>query len=45
MGCFSPNDQTYFTGDIAEILVYRGTLTPEEKEQVNVYLFSKWALY
>jgi hypothetical protein len=45
VGCFSPNDQTYFTGDIGEILVYRGTLTAEQKEQVNVYLFSKWALY
>ncbi len=42
VGCFSPNDQTYFTGDIGEILVYRGTLSPEQKEQVNVYLFSKW---
>ncbi len=45
VGCFSPNDQTYFTGDIGEILVYRGTLNLEQKEQVNVYLFSQWALY
>ena len=45
VGCFSPNYQTYFTGDIGEILVYRRALTPEEKEQVNVYLFSKWGLY
>jgi hypothetical protein len=45
VGCFSPNDQTYFTGDISEILVYRGTPNLEQKEQVNVYLFSKWALY
>ena len=45
VGCFSPNYQTFFTGDIGEILVYRRPLTPQEKEQIGVYLFCKWALW
>ncbi len=42
VGCFSPNYQTYFTGDIAEILVYDRALSPEEQQQVRAYLLSKW---
>ncbi len=44
IGCFSPYYQTYFTGQIAEILVYTRTLTPEEQDSVRIYLLSKWNL-
>ncbi|MFH1923686.1 MAG: carbohydrate-binding protein, partial [Planctomycetota bacterium] len=44
VGCFSPTYQTYFTGHIAEILVYTRTLAPEEQQQVRAYLMSKWDL-
>ena len=44
VGCFSPNDQTYFNGDISEILVYNRTLTSEEKTKVMAYLMGKWEL-
>jgi hypothetical protein len=44
VGCFSPRYQTYFTGQIAEILVYARTLSPEEQDSVRIYLLSKWKL-
>ena len=44
VGCFSPSYQTYFTGDIAEILVYTRPLTAPETNRVRTYLMSKWNL-
>jgi hypothetical protein len=44
VGCFSPNDQTFFKGDISEVLVYNRTLTREEKTKVMVYFVGKWDL-
>jgi hypothetical protein len=44
VGCFSPHPQTYFTGHIAEILVYRRILTPAEQGRVRAYLVVKWDL-
>jgi hypothetical protein len=44
VGCFSPNDQTFFNGDISEILVYNRTLTCAEKTKVLAYLMGKWEL-
>ena len=44
VGCFSPNDQTYFHGDVSEILVYARPLTSEEKNRIAAYLMSKWEL-
>ena len=44
VGCFSPNYQTYFTGLIAEIVVYDRKLTEDETDRVRAYLTGKWAL-
>lgn len=44
VGCFSPNYQTFFKGQIAEILVYDRTLTPRERSRVSAYLMRKWDL-
>ena len=44
VGCFSPNVQTFFTGDIAEILVYARELGTAEQQQIRAYLASKWRL-
>ena len=44
VGCFSPNYQTFFTGAIAEILVYSRAMTPEEQDRVRAYLALKWEL-
>ena len=44
VGCFSPNPQTFFTGDIAEILVYSRLLKPEEQDFIRAYLTAKWGL-
>ena len=44
VGCFSPNYQTFFTGQIAEILVYTRLLTPEERDYVRIRLSTKWGL-
>ena len=44
VGCFSPGYQTYFTGYVAEILVYSRVMTREEQDQVRVYLAVKWEL-
>ena len=44
IGCFSPRYQTFFSGHIAEILVYTRVLTPEEQDRVRIYLLSKWNL-
>ncbi len=45
IGCFSPNYQTYFTGHIAELLVYRRILTQDQQSQVQAYLSCKWKLF
>jgi hypothetical protein len=44
VGCFSPNYQTFFKGQIAEILVFGRTLTSEERFRVTAYLAGKWEL-
>ncbi|OGV82970.1 MAG: hypothetical protein A3K19_32695 [Lentisphaerae bacterium RIFOXYB12_FULL_65_16] len=44
IGCFSPGYQTFFTGQIAEILAYSRELKPDEQERVRAYLASKWGL-
>jgi hypothetical protein len=44
VGCFSPGYQAFFTGDIAEILVYGRALTTEEQDRVRAYLTAKWGL-
>ena len=44
VGCFSPNYQTFFKGQIAEILVFSRTLTGEERFRVTAYLAGKWEL-
>ena len=44
VGCFSPNAQTFFTGDMAEILVYSRPLKPEELDRLRGYLTAKWGL-
>ena len=44
VGCFSPKDQTFFNGDISEILVYDRALTREEKMKIMAYLMGKWEL-
>jgi hypothetical protein len=44
IGCFSPRYQTFFTGQIAEILVYARVLTPQEQQAVRIYLLCKWNL-
>lgn len=44
VGCFSPLYQTYFTGHIAEILVYSRRLSPNERDRVRAYLTAKWGL-
>ena len=44
VGCFSPNYQTFFTGLIAEILVYSRPLTPAEQDRLRARLSVKWGL-
>jgi hypothetical protein len=44
VGCFSPNYQTFFTGDMAEIVVYSRLLKIEEQDRVRAYLTAKWGL-
>lgn len=44
VGCFSPHAQTFFTGHIAEILVYSRPLSPAEQEHLRAYLAVKWGL-
>ncbi len=44
IGCFSPSYQTFFTGDIGEILVYNRTLNPMDLERTRAYLAAKWRL-
>ena len=44
VGCFSPTFQTFFNGQIAEILVFGRTLTKEEQIRVTAYLTGKWGL-
>jgi hypothetical protein len=44
VGCFSPHAQTFFTGHVAEILVYGRELKPDEQERVRAYLTCKWGL-
>ncbi len=45
IGCFSPNYQTFFTGDIAEILVYSRQLSAGQLQSVRTYLAIKWNLW
>lgn len=42
VGCFSPNYQTYFTGDIAEVLIYSRVLSLPEQDRIRAYLTAKW---
>jgi hypothetical protein len=44
IGCFSPHPQTFFTGVIAEILVYGRLLAPDEQDRVRAFLLAKWNL-
>ncbi len=36
---------SFFSGDMAEVLVYNRALTPQEQEQAEVYLADKYGLY
>jgi parallel beta-helix repeat protein len=38
------NDDTFFNGDIAEVLVYTRALTDAERQQVEQYLLSKYGI-
>jgi hypothetical protein len=44
VGCFSPNVQTFFSGHIAEIVVYGRSVSAAEQERVRAYLAVKWGL-
>lgn len=44
VGCFSPNYQTFFKGNISEILVFGRALTSDERHRVSAYLAGKWEL-
>jgi hypothetical protein len=44
VGCFSPSYQTFFKGQIAEILVFDRTLTADERLRILAYLTAKWDL-
>jgi len=44
VGCFSPRDQTFFTGRIGEILVYLRPLPRAEQDLIRAYLMCKWDL-
>ena len=44
VGCVSPNGQTFFTGDIAEILVCSRPRNLEEQDRIRAYLTTKWGL-
>jgi len=44
VGCFSPNPQTFFAGDIAEVLVYSRVLSVPEQDCIRAYLTAKWGL-
>jgi hypothetical protein len=44
IGCFSPNPQTFLTGDIAEILVYTREVSTQERDRIRAYLATKWRL-
>ena len=44
VGCFSPQPQTFFTGEIAEVLVYRRVVPPADDLRLRVYLAAKWGL-
>ncbi len=44
IGCFSPNYQTFFTGQLAEILVFTRELEVDEWNHVRAYLDAKWRL-
>ncbi len=45
IGCFSPSYQTFFTGRIAEILVYTRVFDRTEQERIRAHLMLKWGLY
>lgn len=39
----SGNNSNYFTGDIAELLVYSGTLSTSDRDAIEAYLKDKWS--
>ena len=44
VGCFSPAYQTYFTGTIAELLVYSRVMSRQEQDRTRARLMLKWGL-
>ncbi len=44
VGCFSPYDQTFFSGLISEILVFDRPLARDETARVRAYLAAKWGV-
>jgi hypothetical protein len=44
VGCFSPQNQTYFHGQISEIIVYTDQLAPRQVGDIQDYLSVKWRL-
>jgi len=44
VGCFSPHYQTWFTGLIAELIVYDRALAPDDLDLLRAYLAAKWGL-
>lgn len=44
LGCFSPMYQTFFRGEVCEVIAYTRELGPDEIEQVRAYLSARWGL-
>lgn len=44
VGCFSPLNQTFFDGTIAEVLVFDRSLSSAEKAAVTAYIANKWEI-
>ena len=45
IGCFSPWEQTFFKGQIGEVLLFDRKLTQDERDLVQLYLTIKWSLW
>ena len=45
IGCFSPWQQTFFKGQIGEILFFDRKLEQDESDLVRIYLTTKWNLW
>lgn len=45
IGALNPPGQNFCSGDYSEILIYNSALTTTQRQQVETYLNSKWALY